>query len=120
MVYAIECCHADDDDSDDNDVDSKYDDDGDDDDSYDDVDMIMMTIILLNVMISLMEEHECITFISAEQSSHQCKGAYWSDISPLTWRVVLVQYRCWKLLYHDEYAVLLQTEEEDDSYDDDG
>jgi len=56
MVYAIECCHADDDDSDDNDVDSKYDDDGD--DSYDDVDMIMMTIILVNVMISLMEEHE--------------------------------------------------------------
>ena len=117
MVYAIECCHADDDDSD---VDSKYDDDGDDDDSYDDVDMIMMTIILVNVMISLMEEHECITFISAEQSSHQCKGAYWRDTSPLTWRVVLVQYRCWKLLYHDEYAVLLQTEEEDDSYDDDG
>jgi hypothetical protein len=61
MVYAIECCHADDDDSDDNDVDSKYDDDaedsaeddvdskydddGDDDDSYDDVDMIMMIIL---------------------------------------------------------------------------
>ncbi len=78
MVYAIECCHADDDDNDvdskydddddsaEDDVDSKYDDDGDDDDSYDDVDMIMMTIILVNVMISLMEEHECITFNSAE------------------------------------------------------
>jgi hypothetical protein len=27
MVYAIECCHADEDDDDSNDVDSKYDDD---------------------------------------------------------------------------------------------
>ena len=64
MVYAIECCHADDDDdSKYDDVDSKYDDD----DSGVDLNMMIMMIILVNVMImiSLMEEDESITFISA-------------------------------------------------------
>ena len=97
MVYAIECCHADDDDSDD--VDSKYDDDSDDDDNAeDDVDS------KYDDDKEWWKKDECIT---SEFMSHQCKGAYWRDISPLTWRVVLVQYRYWKLLYHDEYAVLL-------------